>query len=822
MKYILVIAFLFLISCGNQVMERQDENLVLKYVKPAKAWTEALPVGNGRLGAMIYGNPLEEHLQLNENTLYSGEPSAMYKEVDVRPTYDTIRKLLKDGKNAEAEKLVAENWLGRLHQCYQPLGDLKLNFEGEKISNFYRNLDIANSIATVGYQADGVEYKREVLASFPDQIIAIKISANKKSSISFNAFFESVHPTCKSVTSGNKIKFKGQAPGYASRRTLEFIEGKKDQYKHPEIFEKNGERKSFAKQVLYADEVDGKGMFFEAQLEVRAVGGEVIQSEEGMSVSNADEVLLLLSMATSFNGFDKSPSRDGKDPEATNNAILSKLNDKSYATIKEKHQKDYKNLFNRVKLDLNSEINNDELSTRERFRAYATQANPQLNTLLFQYGRYLMISGSREGGQALNLKGIWNDKVISMWNSGYTLNINAEMNYWPAEITNLSECHEPFFSLIKECAINGKETAQKMYGNRGWVTHHNVDIWRPTYPNDNEPKCSYWPMGAGWLTSHLWEHYQFTQDTEFLKNTAYPLMKGAAEFLSDWLVENNEGFLVTPVSFSPENTYKLENGDELAIGQGATMDMSIIKELFERTIKAAEMLDVDQELRTELLAKYEKLLPYKIGKYGQLQEWEIDHDELEITHRHISHLYALYPGNQISKQQTPELYKAALKTLERRGDEAAGWSMGWKINFWARMQDGNHAKLIMDNLFNWVEDNKKKNGWTGDGGLYPNLFSGQPFTIEANFGYTAGVAEMLIQSQNNEIHLLPALPKVWNTGSVSGLKARGNIEIGIDWKDGKVVKATFKSPTDKTIKLRINNKVESIELKADKTATLKI
>jgi len=598
-------------TTSNKLIEKETSFMgheqMLWYNQPAKVWTEALPIGNGRLGAMIYGNPLNEQLQLNENTLYSGEPSSMYKEVDVRPTYDKILKLLKEGKNAESEKLVAKNWLGRLHQCYQPLGDLRLNFKGKNVSNFYRSLDIANSIATVEYKADGVEYKREILSSFPDQVIAIKISANKKSAISFDAFFKSIHPTCKSIISGNKIKFKGQAPGYVSRRKLEFIERKKDQYKHPEIFEKNGERKPFAKRVLYGDEVNGKGMFFEAQLEVRAKGGEIKQSGAKISITNADEVVLLLSMATSFNGFNKSPSREGKDPEKLNNAILLKVKEKSYDKIKSSHKKDYTSLFNRVKLDLKSEVDNANLSTRERFRAYASQINPKLNTLLFQYGRYLMISGSRKGGQPLNLQGIWNNKVIPPWNSGYTLNINAEMNYWPAEITNLSECHEPFFRLIKECAINGKETAQKMYGNRGWVTHHNVDIWRSTFPNDNQPTSAYWLMGGGWLSSHLWEHYQFTDDKYFLKKTAYPLMKGAAEFLSDWLIENDEGYLVTPVGFSPENKYKLPTGAALSIGQGVTMDMAIIKELFKRTIKATKILDVDKELRTELLGKYKNI-----------------------------------------------------------------------------------------------------------------------------------------------------------------------------------------------------------------------
>ncbi|MDO8951362.1 MAG: glycoside hydrolase family 95 protein, partial [Draconibacterium sp.] len=552
------------------VAKGQSEPLKLWYEKPAEKWTEALPIGNGRQGAMIFGNPLNEHFQLNENTLYSGEPSSTYKNVNIQNDLPLVIKMLEEGKYVDADKFVTENWLGRLHQNYQPFGDLFLNFEGDKtrITNFRRELDISNSIAKVSYTLDGVNFSREVFASFPDQLIIVRISADKKSSVSFKMNFNSVHSTCTTETpSKNLLVFKGQAPGFVLRRTLEHVESKNDQHKYPEIYNADGTRKPLAKQVLYGDEVNGKGMFFEAQLEVRNSGGVVTKTENGLQVSKADEVVLLLSMATSFNGFDKSPSRDGKDPDEINRNILQKVKNKSYSEIKNVHVSDYKYLFERVNFELKSaDLNN--LPTVERLKNYTKNKDYQLNTLLFQYGRYLMISGSRPGGQPLNLQGIWNAEVIPPWNSGYTININTEMNYWPTEVTNLSECHEPLFRLIKECMVNGAETAKNMYGARGWVTHHNVDIWRQTYPVDNQARFSFWPMAQGWLTSHIWERYLFTEDETFLKNELYPIIKGVAEFYADWLIENKEGYLLTPVSTTPENAFYTPDKQVATVSMG--------------------------------------------------------------------------------------------------------------------------------------------------------------------------------------------------------------------------------------------------------------
>ena len=819
MKLQFTFLILFLISF---LASSQPDILKLWYEIPADKWTEALPIGNGRQGAMIFGNPLNEHFQLNENTLYSGEPTSTYKNVNIQDDLPFVIKMLEEEKYVEADKYVTQNWLGRLHQDYQPFGDLYLNFEGDfkRITNFRRELDISNSIAKVSFNLDKVNYTREVFASFPDQLIVIRISADKKSSISFKVNFNSVHPTCTTATPSNNILiFKGQAPGFVSRRTLEQIESKNDQHKYPEIYNADGRRKPFAKQILYADEVDGKGMFFEAQLELRNSGGTISKTENGLKVLNADEVVLLLSMATSFNGFDKSPGREGKDPTEINKTILQNAKYLSFEELRKNHLADYKNLFERVSFKLES-TNQNNLPTNERLKKYSKNNDYQLNTLLFQYGRYLMISGSRAGGQPLNLQGIWNAEVIPPWNSGYTININTEMNYWPAEVTNLSECHEPLFRLIKESAVNGRETAKNMYGNRGWVAHHNVDIWRPTYPVDNQARFSFWPMAQGWLTSHMWEHYLFTEDEEFLKNELYQVIKGAAEFYADWLVEDKDGFLLSPVSTTPENSFYTQKKEVATVSQGTTMDMAIIKETFARTIEASEILGVDEELRDELISKQAKLLPYKIGKKGQLQEWKFDFDEPEPQHRHLSHLYGFHPGNQISREKTPELYEAVRKSLELRGDAATGWSMGWKINLWARMFDGDHAMEIIKNLFNYVEEGSSK--YTG-GGLYPNMFDAHPpFQIDGNFGYTAGVAEMLLQSHQDKISLLPALPSNWTSGNISGLKARGNIEVSLDWKDGKLTDAVFIAQKDKTVKVNYRGKTIEIKLKEKKPVKLNL
>lgn len=787
-----------LVACAKTP---QQESLTLWYNEPAQNWDEALPIGNGRAGAMVFGGVDKEQLQLNENTLYSGEPSVMYKDVKITPEmFDRVVNLMNAGKYTDASNLVCKHWLGRLHQYYQPFGDLYIqNNKQGNASQYKRTLNISDAITTTVYEQNGIRYEREVFASHPDNVIVIHIKSNKADGIDLSLDFSSPHPTASQKAADDRLILHGQAPGYVERRTFKQIEQWGDQYKHPELYDAQGKRK-FDHRILYGDEIDGKGMFFEAQLKpVLPNKGNCEITNEGIHISHTDEVYFLLSLATSFNGFDKSPSREGIAPSQKAAGILEKAMAHDYNSLKERHTADYRSLFDRVKFQLESTPEQLAMPTDQRLQQFAQTADPDLAALLFQYGRYLMISGSRPGGQPLNLQGIWNKDTIPAWNCGYTININTEMNYWPAELTNLAECQEPLFRMIRELAVSGAETARNMYGRRGWVAHHNTSIWRESLPNDNVPTASFWPMVQGWLCSHLWEHFQFSQDTIFLRNEAYPLMKGAAEFFADWLIDDGKGHLVTPVGVSPENRFITDDGQTAAMSMGPTMDMAIIRETFTRTIQAAEMFHIDEPFRNELQAKLDRLLPYQIGERGQLQEWMYDFKEWEPQHRHFSHLYGFHPGNQITPDGTPELFDAVRKTLELRGDLASGWSMGWKINCWARLLDGNHAYKIIANLFNPVGFGNGRKG----GGLFRNLLCAHPpFQIDGNFGYTAGVVEMLLQSHTGYILLLPALPDVWATGSISGLKARGNFEVCMNWQTGQLTNAQILSNAGKNCTLR--------------------
>jgi alpha-L-fucosidase 2 len=773
-----LILFTLLMPAGRVCGQQRSDSELLWYDRPAEEWTEALPVGNGRLGCMVFGGVSDARYQFNEDTLWTGGPHN-YAHVGAAKYLPEIRRLLFAGRQHDAEQLAMREFMSvPLHQCaYQPFGDVLIHFKGDDHANGYRrSLDLTMATTTTEYRIDDVHYIRKVIASYPDQAIVIHFACDRPGRLAFQAKLTTPHAGAKTARVDNAtLLLTGKV------RDTQTREG---------------------------DHVDGR-MRFAAHLRVLSRDGAINSTDDGISVSGASEATLVLTAATNFVNF-----RDlSGDPESRSRNQLDQISH-PWAQIYKDHVSDYQRLYNRVSFHLGTAPTKDA-PTDERILANSKQCDPDLIELFFQYGRYLMIASSRPGGQPANLQGIWNDSLDPPWGSKYTTNINLEMNYWLTEPCNLSECEQPLFDAMREVAESGRDTAREQYGMPGWVLHHNFDIWRGTAPI-NASNHGIWPSGGAWLCQQLWEHYLYSGDKEFLQDTAYPLMKGAAEFFGSYLLEdprNNRRWLISGPSNSPEIG---------GLVMGPTMDHQIIRSLFANTIQASEILGVDADLRKRLTSTRPRIAPNQVGRYGQLQEWLEDIDDPNVKHRHVSHLWGLFPGSEITPD-TPKWFAAAQKSLEFRGDEGTGWSRAWKINFWARLRDGDHANRVLQGLLTLT--GSKRTSYRG-GGVYPNLFDAHPpFQIDGNFGATSGICEMLVQSHRvtNDgkrlIELLPALPHAWPDGELKGIRTRSGFEIGLKWADGKLSRCHVRSLLGVPAVLRCGENDTTIALSTGKTAT---
>ena len=765
----------------------------LWYNAPATVWEEALPIGNGRIGAMVYGNPLQEVYQLNEESIWSGYPQD-WNNPKAANALPQVREAVDRGDYAKASELWKANAQGPYTARYLPMANLMLDqlTRGEA-RNLYRELNISNALSTVTYEADGVKYRRTSFISYPDQVMVIKIAADRPQAVSLHIRLNSLLRYTVQTKGEKTLILNGKAPAYVANRDYD------------------------PHQVVYDDK---RGTQFKVQVELLPDGGHCEANDSALTVRNANEVVLLLSAVTDFG----------------NKKMTLKKCKRPYQELLQRHTDDHQQLFNRLQLSLGTEnLQKEALPTNERLKSFEQDPTDNgLTELYYQYGRYLLIASSRPGGLPANLQGIWNRHVQPPWGSNYTTNINTEMNYWPAEITNLPECFLPLSDFIGRLAVNGAQTAKVNYGiNRGWLAHHNSDVWAQTAPTgvyDSDPKgaprWSCWPMAGVWLCQHLWEHYAFGGDKKYLSKTAYPLMKGAAEFLLQWLQKDPEtGYWITNPSTSPENRFryidkegKKQNGE---ISRSSGMDLGLAWDLLTNCIEASTVLDTDKAFRQQCMDVRANLQPFRIGSKGQLLEWDKEFEETDPNHRHVSHLFALHPGRQIIPEQQPELAAACQRTLEIRGDGGTGWAMAWKINFWARLRDGNHAFGILKNGLRYVDATQVS---VRGGGTYANLFDAHPpFQIDGNFGGTAGITEMLLQSHAGYIHLLPALPDNWQSGSIKGVRARGGFTIDMEWKESRITRLSVTSHSGGTCRIReaTSPHEEVIETEKGKTYQVK-